>query len=43
MSNTSHNQELEDEENDDILLLDGTVLDLDEAVTTAFVLARGSR
>ena len=32
-------QELEDEENDDILLLDGTELDLDEVVTEAFVLA----
>lgn len=31
-------QELEDEENDEIFLLDGTELDLDEVVTTAFVL-----
>lgn len=31
-------QSLEDEENDEILLLDGTVLDLDDVVTTAFVL-----
>ena len=36
-------QELEDEENDDILLLDGTELDLDEAVTTAFVLAMDTK
>jgi uncharacterized protein len=36
-------QELEDEENDDILLLDGTELDLDEVVTTAFVLAMDTK
>ena len=36
-------QELEDEEHDDILLLDGTQLDLDEAVTTAFVLAMDTK
>lgn len=36
-------QELEDEENDDILLLDGTVLDLDEAVATAFILAMDTK
>ena len=36
-------QELEDEENDDILLLDGTELDLDEAATTAFVLAMDTK
>ncbi|MCI8422830.1 MAG: DUF177 domain-containing protein [Lawsonibacter sp.] len=36
-------QELEDEENDDILLLDGTQLDLDEVVTTAFVLAMDTK
>ena len=36
-------QELEDEENDDILLLDGTELDLDEAVTTAFVLGMDAK
>ena len=36
-------QELEDEENDDILLLEGTGLDLDEAVTTAFVLAMDTK
>ena len=36
-------QELEDEENDDILLLEGTELDLDEAVTTAFVLAMDTK
>ena len=30
--------QLEDEERDDILLLDGGELDLDEAVTTAFIL-----
>ncbi len=31
--------ELENEENDDIILLDGTELDLDELATTAFILA----
>ena len=31
-------QELEDEENDDILLLDGTELDLDEVVSTVLIL-----
>lgn len=31
--------ELEDEEHDEIVLLDGTELDLDEVVTTAYVLA----
>ena len=36
-------QELEDEEHDDILLLDGTELDLDEAVTTAFILAMDTK
>ena len=36
-------QELEDEENDDILLLDGTQLDLDEVVTTAFILAMDTK
>ena len=36
-------QELEDEENDDILLLDGTELDLDEAVATAFILAMDTK
>lgn len=36
-------QELEDEERDDILLLDGTELDLDEAVTTAFILAMDTK
>lgn len=36
-------QELEDEENDDILLLDGTQLDLDEAVTSAFILAMDTK
>ena len=35
-------QELEDEESD-ILLLDGTELDLDEAVTTAFILAMDTK
>ena len=35
--------ELEDEENDDILLLDGTELDLDEAVSTAFILAMDTK
>ena len=32
-----------DEENDDILLLDGTELDLDETVTTAFVLGMDTK
>ena len=36
-------QELEDEENDDILLLDGTQLDLDEAASTAFILAMDTK
>lgn len=36
-------QELEDEENDEILLLDGAELDLDEVVTTAFVLAMDTK
>ncbi len=36
-------QELEDEENDEIFLLDGTELDLDEVVTTAFVLAMDTK
>jgi uncharacterized protein len=36
-------QELEDEENDDILLLEGTELDLDDVVTTAFVLAMDTK
>ena len=36
-------QELEDEENDNILLLEGSELDLDEAVTTAFVLAMDTK
>ena len=36
-------RELENEENDDILLLDGTELDLDEAVTTAFILAMDTK
>lgn len=36
-------QELEDEEHDDILLLDGAELDLDEAVTTAFVLGMDTK
>lgn len=36
-------QELEDEETDDILLLDGTVLDLDEVVSTAFILAMDTK
>lgn len=36
-------QELEDEENDDILLLDGAELDLDEAVSTAFILAMDTK
>lgn len=36
-------QELEDEENDEIFLLDGTELDLDEVVTTDFVLAMDTK
>ena len=36
-------QELEDEEHDDILLLDGTELNLDEAVITAFILAMDTK
>jgi len=36
-------QELEDDENDDILLLEGTELDLDEAVSTAFILAMDTK
>jgi uncharacterized protein len=36
-------QELEDEENDEIILLEGNELDLDDAVTTAFVLAMDTK
>ena len=36
-------QELEDEENVDILLLDGVELDLDGAVTDAFILAMDTK
>ena len=36
-------QELEDEENDEILLLEGTELDLDQVVTEAFVLAMDTK
>lgn len=36
-------QELEDEENDDILLLDGTELDLDDAAGTTFILAMDTK
>ena len=36
-------QELEDEENDDILLLEGAELDLDEAAATAFILAMDTK
>ena len=36
-------QELEDEENDDILLLEGTELDLDETAGTAFILAMDTK
>ena len=36
-------QELEDEENDEIVLLDGTELDLDQVVTEAFVLAMDTK
>ena len=35
--------EVEDEENDDILLLDGDELDVGEAVTTAFILAMDTK
>ena len=35
--------ELEDEENEEILLLDGTELDMDEVVTTAFILAMDTK
>ena len=35
--------ELEDEEHDEIVLLDGTELDLDEVVTTAYVLAMDTK
>lgn len=36
-------QEVEDEENDEILLLDGTQLDLDEVISTAFILAMDTK
>ena len=36
-------QELEDEEHDEIILLDGSELDLDDVVTTAFVLAMDTK
>lgn len=36
-------QELEDEENDEILLMEGTELDLDQVVTEAFVLAMDTK
>ena len=36
-------QELEDEDNDDILLLDGTELDLTQAATEAFILAMDTK
>jgi len=36
-------QELEDDENDEIILLEGTELDLDEVVTTAFILAMDTK
>ena len=36
-------QELEDDENDEIFLLDGTELDLDEVVTTTFILAMDTK
>ena len=35
--------ELEDEENDEILLMDGYELDMDEVVTTAFILAMDTK
>lgn len=35
--------ELEDEDSDDILLLDGTDLDLDEVASTAFILAMDTK
>ncbi len=36
-------QELEDEENEEILLLDGTELDLEQAATEAFILAMDTK
>ena len=36
-------QELEDDENDEIILLEGGELDMDEVVTTAFVLAMDTK
>lgn len=36
-------QSLEDEENDEIILLDGTQLDLDEIITSAFLLAMDTK
>ena len=36
-------QELEDDENDEIFLLEGTELDLDEVVTTTFILAMDTK
>jgi len=36
-------QELEDDDNDEIILLEGTELDLDEVVTTAYILAMDTR
>ena len=36
-------QELEDDENDEIILLEGSELDMDEVVTTAFVLAMDTK
>lgn len=36
-------QELEDEENDDILLLEGTELDLDQVAAEAFILAMDTK
>ena len=35
--------ELEDDENDEIILLEGTELDLDEVVTTAYILAMDTK
>ena len=35
--------ELEDDDNDEIILLEGTALDLDEVVTTAYILAMDTR
>ena len=41
--NTLLAETLEDEENDEIVLLEGSEVDLDELVTTAFVLAMDTK